>query len=147
MTYGNENHKKATPNQTSWVLKRHIQKHLWTFYIFVLKTWADWSSMDQSWKSVNFVIDKTFTEATQGYYGFIYTDLIWQIFAKIDPQAHNLQTQPVSFISSLNTREWKQKRDNKKTHFAKLNEALVYVCFPDWLTKVVHRTHQSHRCH
>ena len=126
---------------------KDTSKSIYERFISLYWTWADWSAMDQSWKSVNFVIDKTFTEATQGYYGFIYTDLVWQIFAKIDPQAHNLQTQPLSFISSPNTREWKQKRDNKKTHFAKLNEALVYVCFPDWLTKVVHRTHQSHRCH
>jgi hypothetical protein len=88
--------------------------------------------MDQSWKSVNFVIDKTFTEATQGYYGFIYLDLIWQIFAKIDPQAHNLQTQPVSFISSPNTREWKQKRDNKKNTFCKTKRSFS-VCLLSWL--------------
>jgi len=54
----------------------------------------------------------------------------WINFANIDPRAYRLQIQPVSpFYLHAHLEKLKQ------THFAKVNAALVYVCFPDWLQK------------
>ena len=54
----------------------------------------------------------------------------WINFANIDPRAYRLQIQPVSpFYLHAHLEKLKQ------THFAKVNEALVYLCFPDWLQK------------